>query len=54
VLVDDMLGKSLASLSGLRMTPTRRRHLRGIGTVNPSQLSRATGGRRAIHREALQ
>jgi adenylate cyclase len=54
VLVDDMLGKSLASLSGFRMTPTRRRNLRGIGTVNPSQLSRATGGRRSIQREAQQ
>ncbi len=51
VLVDDLLGKRLASLSGFEMTPSRRRHLRGIGTVNPNQLSRATGERRATFRE---
>lgn len=52
VLVDDLLGKRLAAQSGFTMTPARRRHLRGIGTVNPSQLSRATGERRSSHREA--
>ena len=34
---------SLASLSGFQMTAPRRRYLRGIGQVTPSELHRARG-----------
>jgi adenylate cyclase len=51
VLVDDALAASLASLSGFQMTPLRRRILRGIGQVTPSELRRATGERRTTQRE---
>ena len=51
VLVDDALSTSLASLSGFEMTPLRRRALRGIGQVTPSELRRARGERRTTQRE---
>jgi adenylate cyclase len=51
VLVDDALATSLASLSGFQMTALRRRHLRGIGQVTPSELHRARGERRTTRRE---
>lgn len=52
VLVDDALAKALDSLSGFEMTALRRRTLRGIGPVTPSELRRATGERRTTPREA--
>jgi adenylate cyclase len=52
VLVDDALATSLASVSGFEMTPQRRRTLRGIGPVTPSELRRSSGGRRTTIREA--
>ncbi|MGO4341297.1 adenylate/guanylate cyclase domain-containing protein [Pedococcus sp. 2YAF34] len=45
VLVDDALASALASVSGFETTALRRRTLRGIGTVTPSELRRAAGGR---------
>lgn len=45
VYVDDALARRLASASGFGMRPHRRRQLRGIGAVTPSELSRATGAR---------
>jgi adenylate cyclase len=51
VLVDDALAASLASVSGFEMTALRRRTLRGIGQVTPSELRRARGERRTTHRE---
>ena len=45
VLVDDALASALASVSGFETTARRRRTLRGIGTVTPSELRRAAGGR---------
>ena len=51
VLVDDALAASLASLSGFEMTALRRRTLRGIGQVTPSELRRARGERRTMQRE---
>ncbi len=45
VWVDDALTRRLASMSGFAMRPTRRRNLRGIGAVTPSELSRALGTR---------
>jgi adenylate cyclase len=45
VLVDDALAAALAALSGFETTALRRRTLRGIGPVTPSELRRATGGR---------
>ena len=47
VLVDDALATSLATLSGFETTALRRRTLRGIGQVTPSELRRAAGGRKA-------
>jgi adenylate cyclase len=46
VLVDDALAASLAALSGFETTALRRRTLRGIGQVTPSELRRAAGGRK--------
>jgi adenylate cyclase len=51
VLVDDALAASLASVSGFEMTALRRRTLRGIGQVTPSELRRARGERRTTYRE---
>ncbi len=45
VWVDDALTRRLASTSGFAMRTTRRRNLRGIGAVTPSELSRALGTR---------
>ena len=45
VLVDDALASALASVSGFETTALRRRTLRGIGEVTPSELRRAAGGR---------
>ena len=45
VLVDDALSSALASLSGFETTALRRRTLRGIGPVTPSELRRARSGR---------
>jgi len=45
VYVDDALAKLLGSVSGFTMTELRRRHLRGIGMVTPSELRRAPGER---------
>lgn len=41
VYVDDQLGRRLASISGFDLVKARRRNLRGIGPVAPSELSRA-------------
>ena len=46
VVVDDALAAALASQSGFAMTAMRRRNLRGIGAVTPSELRRARGERR--------
>ncbi len=51
VLVDDALAASLASVSGFDMTALRRRTLRGIGQVTPSELRRTRGERRTTQRE---
>lgn len=48
VLVDDALSTALATLSGFETTALRRRTLRGIGQVTPSELRRASGERRTI------
>lgn len=45
VLVDDALATALAATSGFETTALRRRVLRGIGQVTPSELRRAAGGR---------
>src|SRR6476661_6401107 len=45
VLVDDALASALASVSGFETTALRRRTLRGIGEMTPSELRRAAGGR---------
>jgi adenylate cyclase len=45
VWVDDVLAKRLVAVSGFSMTPQRRRTLRGIGAVTPSELRRAAGDR---------
>jgi adenylate cyclase len=45
VLVDDALAASLASLSGFETRALRRRSLRGIGQVTPSELRRSAGAR---------
>lgn len=50
VFVDDELARRLGSVSGFTLTPHRRRHLRGIGTVTPAELRRAPGGRGAQER----
>lgn len=50
VYVDDTLAGLLRSVSGFAMTELRRRHLRGIGMVTPSQLRRAPGERRTVAR----
>lgn len=47
VFVDDELARRLGSVSGFRTTAQRRRTLRGIGTVTPSELQRAPGVRRS-------
>ena len=47
VFVDDEVARALGTLSGFSMIEQRRRHLRGIGTVTPFELSRSTGARRA-------
>jgi adenylate cyclase len=49
VLVDDALSAALASLSGFETTALRRRTLRGIGPVTPSELRRARSGRGGAH-----
>lgn len=41
VYVDDHLARRLASISGFDLSVTRRRNLRGIGFVTPSELTRA-------------
>lgn len=50
VYVDDALAKLLGSVSGFTMTELRRRHLRGIGMVTPSELRRAPGERISVAR----
>ncbi len=50
VYVDDALAKRLGQVSGFAMTELRRRHLRGIGMVTPSELRRAAGERRSAAR----
>ena len=45
VLVDDALAAALATMSGFETTALRRRTLRGIGQVTPSELRRAAAGR---------
>ncbi len=45
VLVDDTLARPIGAVSGFELHPQRRRHLRGIGTVTPSELARTTGTR---------
>lgn len=45
VLVDESLAARLASLSGFDLHPLRRRHLRGIGMVTPSDVTRSRGAR---------
>ncbi|WP_270886407.1 adenylate/guanylate cyclase domain-containing protein [Pedococcus sp. 5OH_020] len=45
VLVDDALATALAALSGFETTALRRRTLRGIGQVTPSELRRSPGER---------
>jgi len=45
VLVDGALATSLSSLSGFQTTALRRRSLRGIGQVTPSELRRSAGVR---------
>ena len=52
VLVDDALATALATFSGFETTALRRRTLRGIGPVTPSELRRAVGGRGTTTREA--
>ena len=54
VLVDDALAARLASGSGFETTALRRRTLRGIGPVTPSELRRAAGGRRTNPGEVHQ
>lgn len=51
VLIDDALATALAALSGFETTALRRRTLRGIGQVTPSELRRASGERRTTLRE---
>lgn len=46
VFVDDVLARRLSTVSGFTATAQRRRHLRGIGLVTPSELRRASVGRR--------
>ncbi|HQV90269.1 MAG TPA: adenylate/guanylate cyclase domain-containing protein [Phycicoccus sp.] len=46
VFVDDELARRLGSVSGFRLTPGRRRSLRGIGLVTPFELHRSVGARR--------
>ncbi len=41
VFVDDALARRLAATSGFDLAPQRRRSLRGIGSVIPSELTRA-------------
>ena len=41
----DRLAAARAALSGFETTALRRRTLRGIGQVTPSELRRAGGGR---------
>ncbi len=53
VLVDDALAARLGDVSGFEMTTQRRRVLRGIGPVTPSELRRAPGARRATWSEDL-
>jgi adenylate cyclase len=54
VLVDDALAAGLSSGSGFETTALRRRALRGIGPVTPSELRRAAGGRRTNPGEVHQ
>jgi adenylate cyclase len=51
VLVDDALAARLARVSGFETTAQRRRTLRGIGSVTPSELQRARGERRTTRSE---
>lgn len=46
VLADEPLATRLDALSGFRLKPTRRRHLRGIGAVTASEVTRSSGERR--------
>ncbi len=50
VYVDGALAQLLSTVSGFTMTELRRRHLRGIGMVTPSELWRASGERRTVPR----
>ncbi len=50
VYVDGALAQLLSTVSGFAMTELRRRHLRGIGMVTPSELWRAPGERRTAPR----
>ncbi len=45
VLADEPLAARLAALSGFTLHPLRRRHLRGIGLVTPSDVTRSRGAR---------
>lgn len=46
VFVDDEFARRLGTVSGFSTTPQRRRSLRGIGAVTPSELRRSGGERR--------
>ncbi len=54
VYVDDALAKRLSQVSGFAMTELRRRHLRGIGMITPSELRRAAGERRTAARSSAR
>lgn len=45
VVADEALAARLASLSGFNLHPLRRRNLRGIGLVTPSDVTRSRGAR---------
>ncbi len=46
VLADEALAARLTEVSGFQVTPTRRRHLRGVGMVTPAVITRLVGERR--------
>ena len=52
VLVDDALATALATFSGFDTTALRRRTLRGIGPVTPSELRRSAGERKSTREGA--
>jgi adenylate cyclase len=52
VLVDDALATALDALSGFETRALRRRHLRGIGPVTPSELRRSPGERTSTRKGA--